>query len=72
MVFLFTRPWLRSLSGLFINISAGWFMAAALTTNITNLQKIEFYIILFYYLISGLLYLLLSVKIEEILTAYDR
>lgn len=71
MNFIFTKPWLKSLSGLFINISAAWFMAAALTTNITKLQKTESYIILCYYLIAGLLYLLLSVKIEEILTIYD-
>ncbi len=65
--FIFTEPWLKSFAGLFINISAAWFMAAALTTNLTNLTKLESYLILFNYFISGILYLLLSVKIEETL-----
>jgi hypothetical protein len=71
MEFLFSPAWLKSLSALFINISAAWFMAAALTPNFAEINQLNSILVLMYYIFSGIMYLLLTVKTEEILQLYE-
>jgi len=61
----FTKPWLKSLSGLFLNLSATWFAALFITPAITPSSNLFW--LLTRYLSSAILCLLLSVKIEELL-----
>jgi len=65
MRFLFTKAWLKSFSSLFINIAAAWFMSVLLGLNIDNLDQLY---TLFTNFFSGIIYLLLAVKIEEIIS----
>lgn len=66
MKWLFSKPSLRSLSALFVNLSAGWFGAAFIAPNIVELARVGAPVVLLTkYLSSGILCLLVSIKIEE-------
>ena len=66
MPVLFTRPWLRSLSGLFINFSYGYFALAIVTPNLVNLSLSDPFASLTWNVFLGILFLLASVKTEEL------
>lgn len=60
-----SRPWLRAFSGLFINISAGWFGLAFITPNVTNIRTGEAILVLIGDVFYGILFLLVVVEIEQ-------
>ncbi len=60
-----SSPWMHSLSGLFVNLSAAWFAAAFLTPAYLSHPVWPF--LLTGNLISGIVFLLASVKLEELL-----
>jgi len=66
MWLFFDRYWLKSISGLFINFSAGYFMLSAITPNLTKLSTISQFLILFQHFFYGTMFLWLAVKIEQI------
>lgn len=64
---LFSRPALKSISSLFVNLSATWFGAAFITPNLVRLSEREALILLTKYFLSAILCLMLSIKIEDYL-----
>ena len=62
-----SKPWLRAFSGLFINLSALWFSLAFITPNFTSLNKLDALAILTGDIVSAILSLVSTVKIEEFL-----
>ncbi|OGE18021.1 hypothetical protein A2769_01140 [Candidatus Daviesbacteria bacterium RIFCSPHIGHO2_01_FULL_37_27] len=67
MGIIFTKPWLKVLSGLFTNLAAGWFGAVFIVPAFADTTHLSGIIVLIRYLLSGIISLLISVKIEEIL-----
>lgn len=61
------RPWLKSLSGVFQGLSAGWFGLAFVTPNSTKIDTLENILALTLDILFGMLFLVLSVKAEHIL-----
>ncbi|MBI4092007.1 MAG: hypothetical protein HY427_02275 [Candidatus Levybacteria bacterium] len=61
----FTRPWLKALSGLFINFSAAWFALIFITPIFTKVSSSEATFTLTRDFIYGMLFLIATVKIEE-------
>jgi|GEM_PF-2189454 len=59
------RPWLRAFSGLFINISAAWFASSFIGTNISFPQTIFQFFALTLQIGFGIVFLLLTVRIEK-------
>lgn len=66
---VFTRPWLKAFSGLFINFSAGFFGLTLLVPNLANSRDINMFVILTWNLFFGIVFLFASIKAEEILEA---
>lgn len=64
---LFTPPRLKTYADLFINISAAYFMATAISVNFTSFNRLESLLIFLQYLISGIMFLFAAIKIEEFL-----
>lgn len=64
---LFTKPWLRVLSGLFVNLGAGWFGLAFITPNLTSLSQEMLFFTLIKDIAYGILCLLIAAAIEGIL-----
>ena len=62
---LFTEPWLRAYSGLFINISAAFFVAPFIGLTIAIPKSHLELILLIADLFIGIMFLLLTVKCEE-------
>lgn len=67
---LFTKPWLKSLSNLSINLSAAW-MAVTFITPKLPISFSEFIYLLTKNLFSGIVLLLLSVELEREIVKYD-
>lgn len=63
------RPWARSLSGLYQNISASWLGLAFITPNFASLNSQQAAFVLTLDILFGILFLLLSVKIEQMLNS---
>ncbi len=59
------RPWLKSLSGLYVNLSAGFFGLAFITPNFIDIGTGEGLLRLTKDIGFGILFLLLSGMIEE-------
>lgn len=64
MRFLFTKPWLKTLSGLFINLSASWLALAFITPRISRSLS-ELLISLTSNISYGIVFLVLAVNIEK-------
>ncbi|MBM4401799.1 MAG: hypothetical protein FJ044_00970 [Candidatus Cloacimonetes bacterium] len=62
-----TKPWLKALSGLCVNLSAGWFGAALITFNFLDPSKKGGFWVLTYDIVFGTLFLLLTVRVEKYL-----
>lgn len=67
MEVIFSKPWLRVLSGLFVNLGAGWFGLAFITPNFINLSQAVLFFTLIRDIVSGILCLLIAVAIEGVL-----
>lgn len=63
-VFL-TKPWLKALSGLSINISAAWFIAPVIGSNISFPESFSVLRILVFDIVLGIIFLLITVLIEK-------
>ena len=61
------RPWLRTISGIFQNFSAGWFGVAIITPNFTGITSLEDVLTLTLDILFGILFLLLSARLEKLL-----
>lgn len=61
------RPWFRSLSGVFQNLSVAFFGLAFLTPNFTTLYTSEDILVLTIDCMCSMLFLMLSVQVEHIL-----
>lgn len=59
------RPWLKALSGLFINISAAWFALAFIGPNVAFPKSPIEFVLLTSYMIFGILFLVLTVFLER-------
>lgn len=68
MRFYLTRPWIKALAGLCINLSAGWFGLAIITPNFSELSETEALLVLTRDVFFGILFLYLTVKLEEYLS----
>lgn len=67
MEILFTKPWLKAFSGLFINFSAGYFGLTFIAANFTPFSVPNTLVILTWNLLFGIVFFIASVKTEEIL-----
>lgn len=61
------RPWLRSLSGICQNMSVALFGLAFITPNFTTLNNPENILVLTLDILFGMLFLVISVQMEQIL-----
>jgi hypothetical protein len=61
------RPWLKSFSGLFQGLSTAWFSIAFITPKQLGFNNFEDTLILTLDMLFGMLFLVLSVKVEHIL-----
>ena len=64
-------PWLKALSGLCINLSAGWLGGAVISFNFLEPSRMGGFWILTYDLFFGIVFLLFTVKLEEYLERYE-
>ena len=60
-----SKPWLRALSALFGNLSAGWFGVAFITPNFADIASLAGAIVLTGDIFLGILLLLVVVRIEK-------
>ncbi len=60
-----SRPWLRVLSGLLINLAAVWLTLAFITPNFVDVSSRTGFFILLRDIAYGIMFLLAAVKIEE-------
>lgn len=68
MHLLFTPPKLKTYAGLFVNISAAYFVGAAVSPNLTyGADKISSILLILQNIFFGVLYLLVAIEIEEYL-----
>lgn len=67
---LFTRPWLKSFSGLAINLSGAWFSVAIVSPNFLKMELLDLILFLTQTIGSGIVFLVLSVYLETLLE-YD-
>ncbi len=70
MRLLLSKSWLKSIGGICINLSATWFAIIFITPKLFYKDFIDLIIFLTKSLGFGILFLLLSVKIEDIIN-YD-
>ena len=68
MKFTFSLPWLKALSNICGNLSAGWFASVFIAPGIAG--QLNPVILTINFLI-GIVYLLITVKIEQILETYE-
>ncbi len=66
-----SRSWLKSFGGLCVNLSATWFAVIFITPKLIYSNFIDLLLFLTKSIGFGILFLLLSVKIEDIIN-YDR
>lgn len=71
MKFISTKSWLKSIGGLCINLSATWFAIVFITPKLFYKDFIDLAIFLTKSIGFGIFFLLLSVKIENIIQYYD-
>lgn len=64
---LLSRPWLKVLSALFVNLSAGWYGVVFLTPELIELSNEIIWVVLIRDLFLGTLFLIVAKQIEEIL-----
>jgi len=57
--------WLKSVAGLSINLSAGWFAAVFIVPNFSPLRTLNDFAVLFYDLLFGSIFLLVTVLLEK-------
>lgn len=62
-----SRPWLKAISGLSINLSAAWFTAVFIAPNFWPLARAKDFLVLTADLILAIMSLLLTVKLEGLL-----
>lgn len=67
MQVLFSFPKLKVYSGLFVIISAAYFMATAISSRFVSMYELDLLFTTFQYLVFGVLYLWLAIIIEEYL-----
>lgn len=67
MEVLFTRPWLRVLSGLLVNLGAGWFGVAFITPNFADISSLMVFFTLIKDIVFGIICLYTAARIEEVL-----
>lgn len=67
MTQFFSPPKLKTYAGLFVNISAAYFMATAISINFTKFNQLDTVLVSVQYIFSGILYLFVAIKIEEYL-----
>lgn len=67
MQILFTKPWLRVLSGLLINLAAGWFGISFITPTFEHITSFAIFFTLIKDIVFGILCLIAAAKIEQIL-----
>ena len=60
-----TKPWLKAYSGLSINISAAWFIAPFIGSNVSLPDSIWDFLVLSWDLTFGILFLLTAVWCER-------
>lgn len=65
MMRFFSKAWLRVLSGLFVNFSAAAFIAGASGGTIFPPRNLDEILTLIFYFVLGIIFLLLTVRIEE-------
>lgn len=70
MKFLLTKSWLKSIGGLCINLSAAWFAVIIITPRVFYQDLTDLIIFLTKNIAFGIFFLLLSVRIEDIIN-YD-
>ncbi len=61
------RPWAKTISNILQNLSAGWFGLAFITPNFIQIDGTQDFFVLTLDILFGILFLLLSVKIEQML-----
>lgn len=59
------KPFLRALSGLFINLSAAWFILAFVTPNFADITMRASQIILLRDVFLGILFFVITVLVEK-------
>ncbi|MEK7165774.1 MAG: hypothetical protein AAB874_03135 [Patescibacteria group bacterium] len=69
MSFIFTKEWLITLHGFFVNLATGWFGAALFTPGF--FYQPVWPVVLTFNLANGTLCLLAAVHIERRLMSYD-
>lgn len=62
---IFSKPYLKAFSGLFINFSAGWFALVFITPNFANIYSFDTLARLTLDALFGIVCLILTIKIEE-------
>ena len=65
MVLVITQARRRILSGLFVNLAAAWFAAAALTPNLVSISKLADFLVLTYDVLGGIIFMILATVVEE-------
>lgn len=60
-----SKPWLKALSGLSINISAAWFVVPFIGPSVSFPNSIWDFLVLIGNISLGIIFLLISVKLEE-------
>ncbi len=58
--------WLKTLSALTVNLSAGWFAAVVIVPNFASVDNLDNLIVLFYDLMFGTIFLLSGVWFEKV------
>lgn len=62
-----SRPWLKVLSALFVNLSAGWYGVVFITPELIELSNEAIWIVLIRDLFLGTLFLIEAKQMEEML-----
>jgi hypothetical protein len=65
MQLIFTKPWLHAFSGLSINLSAGWLLAAFIGPNVSFPENLKQFIVLTVHVGFAIVCLLLTVWLEK-------
>jgi hypothetical protein len=63
--------WLKTLSALTVNLSAGWFAVLVIVPNFAHVGNWDNLIVLFYDLMFGTIFLVSSVWLEKISQFYE-
>lgn len=63
----YTKPWLKTFSGLSLNLSAGFLGAVVILPNLFPVKTLSDFLVLTFNLFFGIIFMLLTVRFEEIL-----